>query len=73
MTDIILVAVIGAMVAAAAWYIIRAKRSGARCIGCSAGGCCSRARGASSHCACGEEQEHGCCCHTGERESDQGR
>ena len=63
MTDIILVAVIGAMVAAAAWYIIRAKRSGARCIGCSAGGCCSHAQSEASACSCGcGGQEHSCCC-----------
>ena len=57
MTDIILAAVIGAMVLAAAWYIIKAKRSGAKCIGCPSGSCCSHG----SCSGCGHEQ--GCSCH----------
>ena len=51
MTDVILAAVIGVIVLAAAWYIIKAKRSGAKCIGCPSG-CCSHQSGASS-CSCG--------------------
>ena len=68
MTDIILVAVIGAMVVAAVRYIIRARRSGAKCIGCPSGGCCSHGQGEMNSCACGGGgQEHGCRCHGEER------
>lgn len=65
MTDIILAAVIGVMVLAAAWYIIKAKRSGAKCIGCPAGGCCSHKQGEPSPCSCGgcSGHETACSCH----------
>ena len=68
MTDIILAVVIGAIVAAAAWYVIRAKRRGVKCIGCPAGGsCCSHQKEEPSSCSCGSGQGHSCCCHTEEQ------
>ncbi len=44
--NIILIAVLAIIVALAAWYVIRAKKQGQKCIGCPAGGKCS------SHCSC---------------------
>mgnify|MGYP001624565329 FL=1 len=40
MADIIALIVIAAIVAAAVAYIVKAKRSGVKCIGCPAGGSC---------------------------------
>ena len=53
MMDFILIAVILLIVAAAEGYVIKAKKSGAKCIGCPVeGGCCSH------------HQSHtGSCCH----------
>ncbi len=42
MTDVIVVAVVAVIVGGALAYIIRAKRRGVRCIGCSSGGCCGQ-------------------------------
>ena len=46
----ILLIVLGAAIA----YIVKAKKNGVKCIGCSAGGSCS------GHCGCGSD----CSCHT---------
>lgn len=48
---LILVVIIGSAVA----YIIKAKKSGVKCIGCSAGGSCScgDTAGSSTGCGCG--------------------
>ena len=51
MTDIILVAALVIILGAAAWYVIKEKKSGKKCIGCSYGGACS------SCTACGKEEE----------------
>ena len=48
MTDLIIILVVLAVVALAAGYIIKAKKNGAKCIGCSAGGCKN-----SGSCGCG--------------------
>lgn len=40
MADIIALIVIAAVIAAAVAYIVKAKRSGVKCIGCPAGGSC---------------------------------
>lgn len=47
MTNFIIIAVVALIVGAAARYIYKAKKSGAKCIGCPSGGngCCS--------CSCG--------------------
>ncbi len=44
-TDIVILSVIAAIIGAATWYVIKAKRSGKKCIGCPdsgscTGGCC---------------------------------
>lgn len=41
MTDIIVVIILAILVGGAVAYIIRAKKSGAKCIGCPAGGNCA--------------------------------
>ena len=41
MTDIIIAIVLLAIVGGAIAYIIKAKKSGAKCIGCPSGGSCS--------------------------------
>ena len=39
--DYVIIAVIAAIVAVAAWYVHRSKKSGKKCIGCPDGGSCS--------------------------------
>ncbi len=50
MTNLILGAVLIAIIGAAIMYIIKAKKSGVKCIGCPAGGTCS----AKNSCGCGK-------------------
>lgn len=40
LTDLIIIAVLAVLVGGAIAYIVRAKRSGVKCIGCPAGGSC---------------------------------
>ena len=53
MTDIIIIAVLLAIVGAVVAYIIKAKKSGQKCIGCPYSKQCA-AKGGS--CGCGSEQ-----------------
>jgi len=48
--NIIIIAVVLLIVGAAAWYVIRAKRKGQKCIGCPAGGSCSSPKNGCCHC-----------------------
>lgn len=41
MTNVIIIIILLLLVGGAVRYMIKAKKNGARCIGCSAGGCCS--------------------------------
>jgi len=41
MTDVIIIAVLLVILGLAAGYVIKAKKSGKKCIGCPAGGSCS--------------------------------
>lgn len=50
MADVIVIAVVLVIAALAAGYVIRAKRSGKKCIGCPDGGACS---GSCQSCGCG--------------------
>ena len=55
MTDIVIIAIVLVVVGAAARYIYKAKKNGAKCIGCAVGkgGChCSGAEGAGCGCGC---------------------
>ena len=40
MMDLIVIGILAVMIAAAAGYIYKAKKSGKACIGCPDGGCC---------------------------------
>lgn len=51
-SDIIVIAVIVVILAIAIGYIIRAKKSGKKCIGCPDGGCCSGKNGKNNSCCC---------------------
>lgn len=69
MVDFIIVAVLVIVIGAAVVYIRKAKKSGAKCIGCPSGGNCSHNHSKSSGCSCGcggEHEKEGkgeCCCH----------
>ncbi len=51
MDDFIIIAVLAVIVSLAAIYIIRAKKSGKKCIGCPSGGCSSKEGGCSGNCS----------------------
>ena len=51
MVNFIVGAIIVALVAMAVAYIVKAKKQGAKCIGCSAAGACAHAH--AGGCACG--------------------
>ena len=53
MEDLIIIAVIAAILGSAAWYVWKAKKSGRKCIGCPDGGSCASCKGESSGCGCG--------------------
>ena len=48
--NILLIIVLTVIIALAAWYVIRAKKRGQKCIGCPAAGACSQ-KGCSA-CGC---------------------
>ena len=55
--DIIVIAIIIAIVGGAMAYIIRAKKSGKKCIGCpDSCSCSARSKGGCSGCGCGGEK-----------------
>ena len=56
MTDLIVIAILAVVLGSAIRYMVKAKKSGARCIGCPAGGC------SSCSCGCGDAAESSCCC-----------
>lgn len=65
MTDIIIIAVVAVIVGMAARYIYKAKKSGAKCIGCAVEGGCSHKQGEST-CCCGcggQKSDSDSCCH----------
>ena len=53
MENVILIVVLVAILGGAISYIVRAKRRGVKCIGCSAGGSCGGKKGNSSEDGCG--------------------
>ena len=53
MVNFIIIAIIVVAVAAALIYIIKAKKSGAKCIGCPDAGCCGKKNDGSA-CHCGD-------------------
>ena len=55
-TDILVIAVIAAIIGLAAWYLYKAKKKGVKCIGCPDGAKCSGScAGCSGQCnGCGQ-------------------
>lgn len=59
MADIIAIAVLLILIGAAAWYVHRERRRGAKCIGCPSGcSCSSKARGSCRGCGHHGHSEH---------------
>ena len=54
MENVIIIAIVVMVIAGAVGYIYKAKKNGAKCIGCPSGGSCSGSRGG---CSCGFGQE----------------
>lgn len=54
MTDFIAIVILAAVLFAAARYVYRAKKSGAKCVGCPSGSCCCGKSGAH------EDAAHAC-------------
>ena len=58
MTDIIVIAIILAIVGGASYYIYKEKKKGVRCVGCSFAGQCSKMRNSTSgQCGCASVAE----------------
>lgn len=53
MTDIIVISILVLAIGGAVAYIINAKKSGAKCIGCPVAGNCPGKGGGKNTCACG--------------------
>lgn len=53
--DFIVLAVVFVIIAAAAGYVIRAKKRGVKCVGCPSGGTCS-AQCSGCSCGCGSAE-----------------
>lgn len=52
MSDIVASVFLVAVLAAAITYIVRAKRAGVKCVGCSVAGSCSSKQASSCECGC---------------------
>ena len=53
MTDLIIIGILLVVIGGAVFYIIKAKKNGAKCIGCPAGGNCPGKKSSKSACTCG--------------------
>lgn len=64
MTDLIIIAILVVIIGSAVAYIMKAKKSGVKCIGCPEGGSCAHKDGEASGCGCGCgcESESSCNC-----------
>jgi len=75
-TDIIIIVILVVIVGAAVAYIIKAKKNGAKCIGCPDSGSCGGNCGGSCNCGCGGEKlndtddSNKCCCDTNTDENE---
>ena len=64
MVDLIIVGILLIILGAAVVYIVKAKKSGAKCIGCPDSGSCSHGQSGAGGCAsCGGNMK--CSCHKG--------
>jgi hypothetical protein len=58
MENLAIILILAAVLGGAAWYIYKAKKSGAKCIGCpnsgscGSGGCSGNCSGCSGNCSC---------------------
>ncbi|MBQ3544510.1 MAG: FeoB-associated Cys-rich membrane protein [Lachnospiraceae bacterium] len=64
MDNIIIIAILVVVIGSAIAYIIKAKKSGVKCIGCPNGGNCAHKNDKSSSCNCGcnAEEKSECNC-----------
>lgn len=63
MENVIVIAILVIAIGAAVAYLVKAKRSGVKCIGCPSGGSCSHKKEGASGCGCGcGGKERGCDC-----------
>ena len=53
MENVILIIVLAVILGGAVAYIVRAKKRGAKCIGCPAAGSCGAKKGSCGGCSCG--------------------
>lgn len=56
MANLLVAGILLLAVGAAVAYIVKAKKSGTKCIGCPSGGCCSKKGGCHEGCDC---ESHG--------------
>ena len=54
--DIIVIIIIALILAGAIYYIVKQKKSGAKCIGCPHSKCCNKKNSCNSTCKCGEKK-----------------
>ena len=57
MTDIIIIGILLIVLGGAIFYIVKAKKSGAKCIGCPMAGNCPSKSGDKSSCGCGCQKD----------------
>ncbi|MBQ6839350.1 MAG: FeoB-associated Cys-rich membrane protein [Oscillospiraceae bacterium] len=53
MENVIIIAVLVIIIGLAVWYVVKAKKSGKKCIGCPDGCSCSGSCGTNGSCGCG--------------------
>lgn len=53
MGNAVVILILAVIIGAAVAYIVKAKKSGVKCIGCSAGGSCACGDGLNNSCGCG--------------------
>lgn len=70
MENAILIVVLAAILGGAVAYIVRAKKRGVKCIGCSAGGSCGAKKEGLSCSGCSGCSSNGCGCGCGSTEND---
>ncbi len=70
-TEIIAIVILALVVGGAIAYIIKAKKSGRKCIGCPDGCNCSGAKGEHGSCCCGncDSESGGCNCNQDDERS----
>ena len=65
MGDFVVIVILLLVIGAAVAYIIKAKKSGVKCIGCPAAGTCAHKNNGTSGCGgCGSNGQSQCNCHT---------